>query len=843
MTSIFPLVMVAAAAATGAWVIVSRRRSAFALGLAVGTNASAVLNGELGLPPLISPLALALLGMAFLRAIRADPFRLVRAASRGRSWLPSAVFGAIAAVVLSAALGPFVSVDARSSADAVGRLLELLLVAAAAASVATHPRGMRALLWGLASAGFVLSLITNIQALVGATATTAYGFGSWNQEVIGGVGDAFRAAGPFGDDPNVFAQYLVVMGGVALGLAVATTDEVSPRQRRILLLFALSMALGVVHTASRGGIIGFSAVVTVALIIRGLDRRIVIVGIAFVAALAGPLGVGDRLGSLGTSPTAQTADSGLRGRASEMIAAAQMFTDHPIGGVGYGTYNDRYLDYSRTIGIDPRFELRSAHSLPLEIAAEQGVVGLSAWTALFALTGVVIIRLRRSWNDLGTAYGIGAFGFAVTSLFLHDVHPSLMWTLIGLALGGAVAIDRRDRRSPGAQPASPVRVAMVIQSYVPAIGGAERQLANLMPALVERGVKPIVITRSMPGRPRDDEVDGIPVVRLRVAGPKPLRSMLFVAQARAVLAWFDPHVVHAFDSMTPSSIARGQRVETGTPFATKILRSGELGDLHRLAVKPFGAIRLHRLLRDADSMIAVSADIGEELVSLGLPADRIARIPNGVDTGRFHPTNHRTRSPDGRIDVIATGRLAPEKRLVELASRWDRVTAAWPDARLVLVGDGPESDRLDGIDGVELLGQRSNVAELLRDADVYVSASCAEGLSNSLLEAMASGLPCVVTDVGGVRDLIRQPSQGVVVPVDDLDQLVAELIALIGDVDRRRRMRRAARRRVFDENALVRTAERLVDLYSELARAPFTPTSNLDRAAQSSPRTLDGAMT
>src|SRR5690606_7639199 len=224
-------------------------------------------------------------------------------------------------------------------------------------------------------------------------------------------------------------------------------------------------------------------------------------------------------------------------------------------------------------------------------------------------------------------------GFATTAVFLHDVHPRVMLALLALSLVGARIVDRGTGAPPPATPAAegPV-VAMVIQNYVPALGGAERQLASLAPLLRAGGVRPVVITRALPGRPMRDEIDGVPVVRIPVPGPKVLRSLLFVAGARAELRALRPDVVHAFDTLTPSVIALGHRRRYGTPVATKLLRSGEIGDLAVLGRKRFGARRVRSLVSDVDRFVAISTDLADELRDLGVPEERIVHIPNGVDT-------------------------------------------------------------------------------------------------------------------------------------------------------------------------------------------------------------------
>ena len=811
-----------------AFLVASAPRLAFVLGVIVSSNASAVIHKGFGVPAFVLPFGLLILLVSAIRLCR----RGLPAAPIDR--LSILAVGAMGAILLSAALGPFVADDASSSVSSLRLLLQHMIIVAAVVAVCRTERAFVAALFGVATGGLLLSLLTNFQTLTGTRSASLGGlgdggFGSWNQEVLGGTGDSLRAAGPFTNDPNAYAQYLVVDVAVAAGLLMVIGRQWSPTRRWLGGAAIASMVLAVAQTVSRGGLLGLAMV---GVVVIGLDgfrlRRVALVGVAILVLLLSPLGVGSRLSTLTSAADSATTttDSGLRGRASEMLAAVDMFVDLPITGVGYGTYNDRYLDYSRRLGIDARYEPRSAHSLPLEIAAEQGLLGIGAWSAFVAVAGAVIVRLRRRSPRSAIPLGLALAGFGTTCLFLHDVHPRLLWMLVGLTLASSFLL--RGGRTTRVLPSDEsIRVAMLIQSYVPAVGGAEKQLANLMPLFVERGVQPLVVTRSMPGRPRDDEVDGVPVVRLRVGGPKIVQSLMYVAQARAVLARFDPHVVHAYDTLTPSSTALGHRASTGCPVATKILRSGELGDLYRLARKPFGLRRRRRLVQNVDTFIVISSEIDAELSALGVPADRRREIPNGVDTERFRPGQRRPR-PDGTrrtekgsLTVIATGRFAPEKRLVELAERWSVVTDRWPGARLVVIGDGPEADRLEEV-GVELRGRVDDVSPALQGADLYVSASSAEGLSNSLLEAMAVGLPCVVTDVGGVRDVITGPHEGEIVAADDIDAVIDAIVDLLGSPERRAEMSSAARARMENHFGLRRTADQLVSMYRELASSAST---------------------
>jgi glycosyltransferase involved in cell wall biosynthesis/O-antigen ligase len=805
--------------------LLDRRVLVAVLTASIVTNASGVLEVEHGVQGFVLPLALLVIGAGVWDRMSSA------SAAAPREETPLAWLGLllVAAAALSATIGPFVSDHPVDSALQVDLLTRDLLIVVAVAAVVVDPSTLRAALIGLVVGGVMMASVTDVQALLGWQDQSFGGFGRWSVEEIAGSGLTPRAAGPFGDDANSYAQHLVVALGASIGLARAHGRSWAATP---FWFAAALITAGVLATRSRGGLLALAGIGAVALILsRSVRGALVATGSVATVVLLGPFGVSERISTLTqVGAVGGDVDSSLNGRASEALVALRLFAEHPLTGVGFGAYPSEYLGVARSIGLESRATARSAHSLPLEIAAEQGLVGLAAWTALLVFCAWVAHRVRHRLPDIGGAYLFALTGFLLTALFLHDVYPRLMWTLVAVAVAAARFVDREPARpASAAAPVGPV-VAMVIQNYVPALGGAECQLANLMPRLRARGVHPVVITRALAGRPTRDEVDGVPVVRVPVRGPGSLQSLLFVHGARRELRTLRPDVIHAFDTLTPSLIALGHRRAHGTPVVTKLLRSGEIGDLAVLARKPLGERRRRALVEGVDRFVAISSDLVDELRRLGVPDDHILHIPNGVDIERFRP-RHRQANGDRRSPrVIATGRLVPEKRLHELAAHWERVRECHPTAELVLVGDGPERPKVDGYPGTRLLGRRDDVPDRLREADVYVSASSGEGLSNSLLEAMATGLPCVVTDVGGVRDVIVDGVHGFIVDPQDMEALVERVNLLLGAPDRRRSIGRAARRRMTTGWSLDATATALADCYHELATGATSSPDSADEA-------------
>lgn len=371
---------------------------------------------------------------------------------------------------------------------------------------------------------------------------------------------------------------------------------------------------------------------------------------------------------------------------------------------------------------------------------------------------------------------------------------------------------------------STLHVAMLIHDYLPHIGGAERQLATLAPALMAQGVKVSVLTRGRKGSPAFERIDGVDVYRAKLLPGKPFASLAYTAQTLTALARIRPDLLHVhglFGTMTTGLAAKAL---SGLPMVAKLLRGGAgLGDIDRLRAKFYGKSRLRAIAEHVDGFIAISPDLIDELDAIGVEGSRCHLIPNGVDTNRFRPpepVERRAlrRSLDLEEDapiVVFSGRLEREKRVDRLLSVWPEVTARHPEALLVIVGDGSQAARLreTAPDRTRFVGPVDHVSPYLRAADVFALPSLAEGLSNAVLEALACGLPALVSDIPGNRHLITHERNGLLLPIDDDRRLADTLAALIAEPDRRRELGSAGRELIERQYTLARTADRLVDLY------------------------------
>jgi glycosyltransferase involved in cell wall biosynthesis len=173
----------------------------------------------------------------------------------------------------------------------------------------------------------------------------------------------------------------------------------------------------------------------------------------------------------------------------------------------------------------------------------------------------------------------------------------------------------------------------------------------------------------------------------------------------------------------------------------------------------------------------------EALLARGFAATRVVAIPASVDEARLQP--HYVLPT---WDAITVAELIPRKRIADLIEAVAVLAPNWPKLKIAIAGTGPllaelqDHARRLGVEAhVEFLGFREDVADLYSRSRVFVLSSRYEGLSISLLEAMASGLPAVVSDVGEARDVIRHGDNGFLYPVGDIVELSRRLSELLDD--------------------------------------------------------------
>lgn len=406
----------------------------------------------------------------------------------------------------------------------------------------------------------------------------------------------------------------------------------------------------------------------------------------------------------------------------------------------------------------------------------------------------------------------------------------------------------RESASVGAAPA----VCMLVYSYHPeATGGAERQCRLQSVELVRQGHACLVLTtRQQRGTPRWTVDQGCEVIRcptaefvlrrlpsLRrrvVSTTSPPAAVLLPARGRAAgaLRWLNAasfmagagwilfrrrkqlDVLHAHGADWHAGFAGWIGRRLSIPVVCKGANVPVFPDLAGI---PFGKTwdawrrRIHH--------VALTPAMRDDLLSNGVPADRISVLPNGVEIPDAVPAD---LAEPLVLHVANYTQPAWNKALDVLFDAWPQVVRACPAARLVTAGAGDVSlwrQRVeqDGVGAsVNFVGYCRELDAWYRQAAVFVLPSRREGISNALLEAQARGVPAVVSDIAGNRAVVVEDETGLVAPVGDAAALARALILLLSDLALRRRMGNAARLRIRSFFGIETVVRELGALYRQL---------------------------
>ena len=353
--------------------------------------------------------------------------------------------------------------------------------------------------------------------------------------------------------------------------------------------------------------------------------------------------------------------------------------------------------------------------------------------------------------------------------------------------------------------------------YPPIVGGQELFASQLVHALAARGHEVSVITRqTLPAAPSSETLGAVRVRRIAPAGIlkgkgwKALWPLLGFLLRLTILLLRD---VRRFDVVVvsgvkiiplvvvPICLLSGKRciLRAESFFELHEAVSAEsLKAMHGASGRGIGSLAgvLRRfMMRRADYVIAISAQIREQLRSRGVAQARIREIPNAVDTQKFRPVGAelkrelRTRFglPAEKTVFVFSGRLSRAKGLPMLVEAWPEVIARHPDAFLAIVGSGKLSFddceaairdfvAANGLsESVLFAGESDRVFEYLQAADVFVFPTEYEGFSLALVEALACAMPVVVTAVGAAPDLIEDGRNGFLFEPKDPQAMLAAL--------------------------------------------------------------------
>ncbi|NUP24067.1 MAG: glycosyltransferase [Streptomyces sp.] len=354
----------------------------------------------------------------------------------------------------------------------------------------------------------------------------------------------------------------------------------------------------------------------------------------------------------------------------------------------------------------------------------------------------------------------------------------------------------------------------------PVAGGVARVVTDLVAAQVAAGLRVTVACPAGGTLTESPRVPGCTVLRweaTRAPGPRLPDEVRRLAR---LVREVRPDLVHAHSAkagLAARLAVRGRVPTVFQPHAWSFEAVG--GGVARLALgwERFGA-------RWATRVLCVSE--AERRTGEGRGIDAAWRVvPNGVDTGRFRPDGDSARSGAGPL-VVCVGRLCRQKGQDVLLAAWPEVVRRVPGARLVLVGDGPDAERLrsGAPASVEFAGAAADAAPWYRAADVVVLPSRWEGMALAPLEAMACARPVVVTDVDGARESLppaHPPS--CLVPPEDAGALARALTTLLRDESLRAELGARGRAHVLAAHDLRRATEAVTDVYRELLGVVPTP--------------------
>ena len=392
------------------------------------------------------------------------------------------------------------------------------------------------------------------------------------------------------------------------------------------------------------------------------------------------------------------------------------------------------------------------------------------------------------------------------------------------------------------------------------IGGISTHVYHLSRALVEKGTSVRVITCDFPNAPAEEIIDGVPVSRVDSGRVPESNFLLWIYHLNSQMISkttelfeterFD--LIHAHDWVVGRAAVELKN-RLGLPListihATEIGRGGSLDGEYRRKVRDIERL----LVEQSDGIICCSNYMLDHIqYVLGAVKTKIRVIPNGVEASRFNNGRQPQLIPTGvsedRKTILYVGRIVREKGIFTLLDAFEKLRKQGKDVSLVLVGEGPLKEDLAKEvlrrklnDRVKLAGfvDEKKLVSLYNSSDAFVLPSHYEPFGMVALEAMASRVPVVVSDVGGLSEIVEDGITGVKVPAANPSTLAEGILRVLEDRELSEQLKENAYRAVQERYRWDMIAEKTIEAY----RISFAKPSPSSRAVEDAEFLSDPAL-
>jgi len=366
-------------------------------------------------------------------------------------------------------------------------------------------------------------------------------------------------------------------------------------------------------------------------------------------------------------------------------------------------------------------------------------------------------------------------------------------------------------------------------------GGAEIQIINLAEELKRKNWTVNVISMRIPN---DNLVDRLALSDIKVASLDMRRG---VPDVRALYKWhriiksLNPDIVHSH-MFHANLFGRIGRIFCRIPVLISTIHSIYEGKNWKQSQRRYFAYKITDKLCDCSTIVSQSA-ADYHLNAQAVPKNKLQIIQNGIDTVKFCPDDNlqNLKKPNGNgvpenFVWIAVGRIEDEKDYPTLIKAFRKVVDKKPETVLMIVGEGTLKDQMITLTNnenlgkaVRWLGKKENIPELMNMADAYVMSSKQEGMPMVLLEAAASGLPIVATNVGGNREVVVEGKTGYFVNSGNAEELGKTMLSMMNmSIAERRQLGIEGRLHVSAKYGIDKIVAKWESLYCNLFQHPFS---------------------